>query len=171
MHAANSAAILEMPETHFSMVRLGIAMYGLRPSDQVRWPATLRPALAFKTMVAQVKDLPVGSSVSYGRAYCTDKPSRIAVIPVGYADGFRRAPAHWGEVLVRGRRASIVGRICMDQTMIDVTHVPGVREGDEVVLIGQQGGESITAQDVAQRLGTINYEVISEILARVPRMS
>ena len=170
VHAANSAAILEMPEAHLNMVRLGIAMYGLRPSSHVRWPH-LRPALAFKTMIAQVKDLPAGSYVSYGCTYCTDRPSRIAVIPVGYADGFRRAPRHWGEVLVREQMAPIVGRVCMDQTMIDVTDIPGVREGDEVVLIGSQGSKSITAEDVAAKLGTINYEVISEILARVPRMT
>mgnify|MGYP000022356244 CR=1 FL=1 len=95
---------------------------------------------------------------------------RIAVIPVGYADGFRRAPTHWGEVLVRGFRAPIVGRVCMDQTVIDVTAIADVRQGDEVVLIGEQGSESITAEQVAERLGTVNYEVVSEILARVPRV-
>jgi len=146
-------------------------MYGLDPSPEVVCPPDFRPALTFKSMIAQVKELPPGSYVSYGCTYCTTKPSRIAVIPVGYADGFRRAPAHWGDVLVRGRRASIVGRVCMDQTMLDVTHIPGVREGDEVVLIGQQGQEEITVEDVAERLGTINYEVISEILARVPRVT
>jgi alanine racemase len=171
VHAANSAAILDLPETHFDMVRLGIAMYGLHPSPNVQWPEALRPALTFKTIVAQVKSLPAGSFVSYGCTYCTPRLSRIAVIPVGYADGFRRAPSHWGHVLVRGQRAPIVGRVCMDQTMIDVTDIPGVREGDEVVLIGQQGGEEILVEDVAERLGTINYEVISEILARVPRVS
>ena len=114
--------------------------------------------------------LPPGSFVSYGNTYQTSGEQRIAVIPVGYADGFRRAPRHWGEVLVRGQRAAIVGRVCMDQTMIDVTAIPDVRQGDEVVLIGEQGGEQITAEDVAERLGTINYEVVSEILARVPRI-
>ena len=170
VHAANSAAILTLPESHFSMVRLGIALYGLHPSDQVRCPPDFRPALAFKTQVAQVKTLPPGSFVSYGNTYQTEGEQRIAVIPVGYADGFRRAPRHWGEVLVRGQRAPIVGRVCMDQTMIDVTRIPDVRQGDEVVLIGEQGGERITAEDVAERLGTINYEVVSEILARVPRV-
>jgi alanine racemase len=169
-HAANSAAILSLPESHFRMVRLGLAMYGLHPSPQVHCPPDFRPALAFKTQVAQVKTLPPGSYVSYGNTYQTGGEQRIAVIPVGYADGFRRAPRHWGEVLVRGRRAPIVGRVCMDQTMIDVTAIPEVRQGDEVVLIGEQGQERITAEDVAQRLGTINYEVVSEILARVPRV-
>ena len=170
VHAANSAAILTLPESHFSMVRLGLAMYGLHPSDQVRCPPDFRTALAFKTQVAQIKTLAPGSFVSYGNTYQTVAEQRIAVIPVGYADGFRRAPHHWGQVLVRGRRASIVGRVCMDQTMIDVTAIPGVRQGDEVVLIGEQGQERITAEDVAERLGTINYEVVSQILARVPRV-
>ncbi|MGD8462669.1 MAG: alanine racemase [Anaerolineae bacterium] len=170
VHAANSAAILSLPESHFTMVRLGIAMYGLHPSSVVRCPPDFRPALTFKTQVAQVKTLPPGSFVSYGNTYQTATEQRIAVIPVGYADGFRRAPRHWGEVLVRGRRVPIVGRVCMDQTMIDVTAVPDVRLGDEVVLIGTQGDDQITAEDVAERLGTINYEVVSEILARVPRV-
>jgi alanine racemase len=170
IHAANSAAILSLPESHFCMVRLGLAMYGLRPSLQVPCPPDFRPALAFKTQVAQVKTLPPGSYVSYGNTYQTVGEQRIATIPVGYADGFRRAPRHWGEVLVRGRRAPIVGRVCMDQTMIDVTAIPDVRQGDEVVLIGEQGEDRITAEDVAERLGTINYEVVSEILARVPRV-
>jgi Alr-MurF fusion protein len=170
VHAANSAAILSLPESHFRMVRLGLAMYGLHPSPHVPCPPDFRPALAFKTQVAQVKALPPGSYVSYGNTYQTVGEQRIAVIPVGYADGFRRAPQHWGEVLVRGRRAPIVGRVCMDQTVIDVTAIPHVRQGDEVVLIGEQGGERITAEDVAERLGTINYEVVSEILARVPRV-
>jgi alanine racemase len=170
VHAANSAAILTRPQSHFSMVRLGIAMYGLHPSPQVPCPPDFCPALAFKTQVAQVKTLPPGSFVSYGNTYQTKDKKRIAVIPVGYADGFRRAPRHWGEVLVRGQRAPIVGRVCMDQTMIDVTAIPDVRQGDEVVLIGEQGEERISAEDVAQRLGTINYEVVSEILARVPRV-
>ncbi len=170
VHVANSAAILSLPESHFSMVRLGLAMYGLDPSAKISCPPTFRPALTFKTQVAQVKTLPPGSYVSYGNTYQTRGEQRIAVIPVGYADGFRRAPRHWGEVLVRGQRAPIVGRVCMDQTMIDVTAIPDVRQGDEVVLIGEQGSERITAEDVGERLGTINYEVVSEILARVPRV-
>jgi alanine racemase len=170
VHAANSAAILSLPASHFGMVRLGIAMYGLHPSPQVRCPPDFRPALSFKTEVAQVKTLPPGSYISYGNTYQTTDRQRIAVIPVGYADGFRRGPRHWGEVLVRGQRAPIVGRVCMDQTMIDVTAIADVRQGDEVVLIGEQGGESLTAEQVAEQLGTVNYEVVSEILARVPRV-
>lgn len=171
VHAANSAALLTVPEARFNMVRLGIALYGLAPSADTPLPAGFRRALSFKTRVAQVKTLPPGSFISYGNTYQTQGQEQIAVIPVGYADGFRRAPAHWGEVLVRGQRAPIVGRVCMDQTMINVTHVPRVRQGDEVVLIGRQGDQEITVEQVAARLGTINYEVISEILARVPRVS
>ncbi len=182
VHAANSAAllrreigdrrsgspILDLYARH-TLVRPGIAVYGLDPSPQVRCPPDFRPALTWKTQIAQVKELPPGSYVGYGATYRTEGPERIAVIPVGYADGFRRAPHHWGEVLVRGQRAPIVGRVCMDQTMINVTHIPGVRQGDEVVLIGRQGEEEITAEEVARRLGTINYEVVAAILARVPR--
>ena len=168
---ANSAAMLTLPDSHFDMVRVGIALYGLAPSPETPLPAGFRPALAFKTQIAQVKELPPESYVSYGNTYRTRGRQRIAVMPVGYADGFRRAPAHWGEVLVKGQRAPIVGRVCMDQTMIDVTDVPNVRQGDEVVLIGRQGNEQITVDEVAGQLGTINYEVVSEILARVPRVS
>ena len=171
IHAANSAGLLTLPEARFNLVRAGIALYGLDPSPQAPLPEGFRPALTFKTQVAQVKVLPPGSYVSYGNAYQTRGDERIAVIPVGYADGFRRSPRHWGEVLVKGQRAPIVGRVCMDQAMINVTQIPHVRQGDEVVLIGQQGEEEITVDEVAERLGTINYEVISEILARVSRVS
>jgi len=164
--ARNPQSAIRNPQ---SLVRTGIAVYGLDPSPQVRCPVDFRPALAWKTQIAQVKELPPGSHVGYGAAYRTEGQERIAVIPVGYADGFRRAPQHWGEVLVRGRRAPIVGRVCMDQTMIDVTRIPGVRIGDEVVLIGAQGADRMTAEEVANRLGTINYEVVSAILPRVPR--
>ncbi len=171
VHCANSAAILTRPESHFDMVRLGIALHGLDPSPEVRCPADFRRTLSFKTTVAQVKRYPPGTPISYGNTYQTETEQSIAVIPVGYADGFRRAPYHWGQVLVRGRRAPIVGRVTMDQTMIDVTAIPGVRVGDEVVLIGRQGNDEITAEEVAARLGTINYEVVSGILARVPRIA
>ena len=171
VHAANSAAVFAFPESHFNMVRPGIAIYGLNPSPDVPCPAGFEPALSFKTQVAQVKELPPGSYVSYGCAYQTTGETRVAVIPIGYADGFRRGPRNWGEVLVKGQRARVVGRVCMDQTMIDVSDISDVREGDEVVLIGEQGGDRIGVGEVAERLGTVNYEVISEILARVPRVT
>jgi len=171
VHAANSAAVFAFPQSHFNMVRPGVAIYGLDPSPDVPCPDGFEPALSFKTQVAQVKGLPSGSYVSYGCTYRTSGPTRVAVIPVGYADGFRRGPRTWGEVLVKGQRAPVVGSVCMDQSLIDVTHIPGVKEGDDVVLIGEQGGDRISVREVAERLGTINYEVVSEILARVPRVS
>jgi alanine racemase len=170
VHAANSAATLSLPAAHFDMVRPGIAIYGLDPSSDVRLPEGFRPALSFKTQVAQVKTIPAGEGISYGATYITEQPTRIAVLPVGYADGFRRSPKNWGTVLIHGQEAPIVGRVCMDQCMVDVTHIPQTRMGDEVVLIGRQEGTALTAEKIAERLGTINYEVVSEILARVPRV-
>jgi alanine racemase len=170
VHAANSAAILSLAEAHFDMVRPGVALYGLDPSPEVRLPVGFRPALSFKTQVAQVKVIPEGECISYGCAYITEQATRVAILPVGYADGFRRAPTNWGNVLIHGQEAPLLGRVCMDQSIVDVTHIPQVRAGDEVVLIGRQGSASLTAEQVAQRLGTINYEVVSEILARVPRV-
>jgi len=170
VHAANSAATISLPLAHFDMVRPGIAIYGLDPSPDVRLPAGFRPALSFKTQVAQVKTIPAGEGISYGVTYITERPTRIAVLPVGYADGFRRSPRNWGTVLIHGQEAPIVGRVCMDQCMVDVTHIPQTRMGDEVVLIGHQDGATLTAEKIAERLGTISYEVVSEILARVPRV-
>lgn len=170
VHAANSAATLSLPEARFDMVRPGIALYGLEPSPEVRLPEGFQPALSFKTQVAQVKLIPAGEGISYGCTYITERPTWIAVLPVGYADGFRRAPANWGSVLIHGQEAPLLGRVCMDQSMVDISHIPGVRVGDEVVLIGQQETAVLTAETVARRLGTINYEVVAEILARVPRV-
>jgi alanine racemase len=170
VHASNSAATLSLPEARFDLVRPGIAIYGLDPSSEVRVPTGFRAALAFKTLVAQVKEVPAGECISYGCTFITERPTRIAVLPVGYADGFRRSPNNWGSVLVHGQQAPILGRVCMDQCMVDVSHIPQTRMGDEVVLIGQQDGVTLTAEQVAARLGTINYEVVAEILARVPRV-
>ena len=169
-HCANSPTILRFPEMHLDLVRPGIILHGLDPSDDVPCPGDFKPVMTLKTMIASVKVLPPGSPVSYGGTYITQGHERIAVIPIGYADGLRRKPHNWGEVLVRGRRAPIVGRVCMDQCMIDVTHIPEVKLGDEVVLIGAQGNDRIRAEDVAVRLGTNNYETTSMVMARVPRM-
>jgi len=132
--------------------------------------AALRPALSWKTQIAQVLDIAPGDAVGYGRTWTADRPARVATIPVGYADGFRRGPARWQHVLVREAQAPLVGRISMDQAAVDVTDIPGVRPGDEVVLIGRQGRQAISAETVALWLGTINYEVVSQILARVARV-
>ncbi len=169
-HCANSPSILRFPEMHFDMVRPGIILHGLDPSDDVLCPSDFKPVMTLKTTIASVKVLPPGSPISYGGTYLTQDYERIAVIPIGYADGFRRKPNNWGEVLVRGQRAPIVGRVCMDQCMINVTHVPEVKMGDEVVLIGAQGDDRIRAEEVAARLGTNNYETVSLITARVPRI-
>lgn len=170
VHAANSAATLSLPEAHFDMVRPGIAIYGLDPSPEVHLPAEFRAALSFKTQISQVKLIPAGEGISYGSTYVTTEPTLVAVLPVGYADGFRRSPRNWGGVLIHGQEAPLLGRVCMDQCMVDVTHIPQTRIGDEVVLIGHQGEAALSAETVAERLGTINYEVVAEILARVPRV-
>ena len=170
VHAANSATLLALPEARFDLVRPGVALYGLHPSADVSLPPQFRAALSFKTQIAQVKTVPTGESISYGATYVTTAPERIATLPVGYADGFRRGPTNWGEVLIRGQRAPIRGRVCMDQTMVSVQHIPEARAGDEVVLIGVQGDDRITAEAVAERLGTSNYEVVAALLARVPRV-
>jgi len=172
VHAANSAVLLGYPDARFDLVRPGIALYGLAPSVDVDIAALgLRPALAWKTQVGQIRELAAGDAVGYGHTWRAGRPSRIATIPVGYADGFRRAPRTWREVLVRGEVAPVVGRVSMDQTTIDVTGIASLRQGDEVVLIGRQGERVITAEMAADWLGTINYEVVSAILARVPRVS
>lgn len=171
VHAANSAATLLLPEARYDLVRPGIILYGLAPSEEVALPASFRPALTFKTQIAQVKVIPAGESISYGRTYTTTTAERVAVLPVGYADGFRRGPANWGAVLIHGQRAPIRGRVCMDQTIVSVQYIPHARAGDEVVLIGPQGSDRISAEEVGARLGTSNYEVVSALLARVPRVN
>lgn len=169
VHSANSAATIHNEETHFNMVRAGVSLYGMHPSDKVHVPEGCEPVLSWKTIVAQVKTLPPGHPVGYGNTYITQGEETVAVIAVGYGDGFRRAPNNAGEVLIHGQRVPIIGRVSMEKTIINVTNVPDVSIGDEVVLIGQQGDERITAEDVARQIGTINYEVTCSILPRVPR--
>jgi alanine racemase len=169
IHAPNSAGMLASADNHFNMVRVGLAMYGLSPSETISVPPGFSPVLTWKTLIAQVRTLPAGHPIGYGNTYRTRGEERIAVIPVGYADGFRRSPENWGEVLVHGQFAPVVGRISMEKTSINVTHIPEVAIGDEVVLLGSQGDVQITADDIARRLGTINYEVVTNILPRVPR--
>ena len=168
-HAANSAAALTRPEAAFDMVRTGIAIYGLHPSNACPLPSSFRSALTWKTQLAQVKTLPAGRGVSYGHAYVTRAVERIGTVPVGYADGFRRVDG--SIVLVDGRRAPIVGRVCMDQILVQLDGVPDAVEGSEVVILGQQGNERISAEEIAQRWATINYEVVCGIGRRVPRIN
>jgi alanine racemase len=174
-HAANSAAMLTMPHTHLDMVRCGISLYGLHPNaEETRLPAEFQPVLSWKAQVAQVLCLQPGESVSYGREFIATQPMMVAIIPVGYADGFPRRPYHWGSVLLHSQPASILGRVCMDQTIVDVTAIAqktgSVRQGDEVVLIGRQGNAQISVEEVGNRLRTNNYDVGSRILSRVPRI-
>ncbi len=170
-HAANSGAIIDMPATHLDMVRAGIAVYGLYPSDEVdKRRIELRPALSLKSAVVHLKKVPAGFAVSYGSTWRSSRPTTIATVAAGYADGYSRALSNRGRMLVRGRVAPIVGRVCMDLTMLDVGHIPETAVGDEVVLIGTQGGKEITADQVAAWLGTINYEVVSALTSRVLRV-
>jgi alanine racemase len=169
-HAANSAATLDLPEMHLDAVRVGIALYGLRPSGEVEPMVPLRPALSLRSHVARVRTLPAGSSISYGRTYITPRPMPVALVPVGYGDGYHRLLSNRGAVLINGRRAPIVGRVCMDQLIVDVSQVGPVTLNSEVVLIGSQGEERISAEEVAAWAETINYEVTTSLLSRVPRL-
>jgi len=169
-HVSNSATTLDLPEMALDMVRCGIALYGLRPSDEVEPAIPLHPALTLKSRVARVRTLPAGASISYGRTYITDKPTCVALVPVGYGDGYHRILSNRGAVLVHGQRAPIVGRVCMDQFVVDVSHIPAVQLHDEVVLIGWQGERHIPAEEVARWAETINYEVTTSLLPRVVRV-
>ncbi len=170
-HAANSAAIMEMPGSHLDLVRPGIAQYGLWPSGEIdRHKIDLKPVMSIKSRVIHVKEVGADFAVSYGSTHVTPCPTRIATIPVGYADGYDRILSSKGHMLVKGVRAPIIGRVCMDLTMIDVGHVPGVCLEDEVVLLGSQGDETISADEIAEQVGTINYEVVSSLTSRVPKV-
>lgn len=166
---ANSAALMEMPEAHFDMVRAGIILYGYNPSAEVKQDLLdLRPVMSLKAQLTCVKELPAGRMISYGGTYITTRPTVVATVPVGYADGWSRMQTNNGCVLVGGRRAPIIGRICMDQFMVDVTGL-NAQVGDEAVLLGVQGDERIDADEIAGRIGTISYEVLSSLLPRLPR--
>lgn len=171
-HTANSAAIMQFPETHLDMVRPGIILYGLYPSDEVdKSKLNLKPVMSLKTKVSHVKTIGAGRAISYGGTYITKRQSRIATLPVGYADGYSRLLSSKASVIIKGQRAPIVGRICMDQCMVDVTDIKGdVEIGEDVVLIGEMGDEVITADEIARILGTINYEVVCAFSKRVPRV-
>jgi alanine racemase len=170
-HCSNSAAILDLPEYHDDMVRAGIIMYGLAPSDEVDIkPFGLEPVMSLKCCVEHVKTIQTGDSVSYGRTFIAKQPSRIASLPVGYADGYTRLLSNKAPVLIHGQRVPQVGNICMDQCMIDVTGVDDVKIGDEVVLFGKQKDTILPVEELASILGTINYEVICMLARRVPRV-
>ncbi len=168
VHAANSAASLYFPEAYYDLVRPGIAVYGLHPSPDALLPEGFRTALTWKARLASVKELPAGHGVGYNYRYVTGKPERIGVIPVGYADGFRRRLGNFA--LVGGRQVPVVGGVCMDQCMLQLDTVPEAKIGDEVVLIGRQGDAVITAEMVGEVWGTVNYDVVCGLAARVPRV-
>ncbi len=169
-HAANSAATLDVPEAHLDAVRPGLSLYGLYPSLEVSRAVRPRPALSLRSHVGRVRVLPPGSSIGYGRTFITARPTRVALVPVGYGDGYHRLLSNRGAGLIRGQRAPLIGRVCMDQIMLDATGIPGVEQDDEVVLFGAQGGAAISAEEVAELAETINYEVVTALARRVPRV-
>lgn len=179
-HCANSAALLQFPESQYDLVRPGICLYGALPAPELgsvveslttkHSQFSLLPVMQWKTRILTINSLPKGSPVSYGKKFITQRDSRIAILPVGYADGLERLLTNRMDVLVRGRRAPQVGTICMDMCMVDVTDITEVQEGDEVVLFGQQGKETITADDMAAQAGTISYEILCGVGKRVPRV-
>jgi len=196
-HIAGSAAAMLLPESRYDLVRIGISLYGLWPSKETRLLMLsrvenlshllmdrkkqeqgvnnlllgfLKPALQFKTRIVQIKKVPKGSPIGYGCNYWTKHSTKIAILPVGYAEGFDRGLSNCGEVLIKGKRASVVGNVCMNMTMVDITHIRNVRVGEEVVLIGKQGKEEITAEDLAEKIGTINYEIVTRLNWSLPRI-
>lgn len=170
-HCANSAAVFDYPLSHLDMVRAGIVIYGLYPSSGLRNRPALRPVLSLHSVVSHVKTVKPGATVSYGREYTADRERKIATVPVGYADGYPRILSPGGaQVLIHGKRCPILGRICMDQLMADVTALDGVQTGDPVTLIGRDGGEEITADELARCEHSINYEVVCGLSRRVPRV-
>lgn len=171
IHAANSAGIIMHKNTHLSMVRLGIALYGHYPSEEAEsHELGIIPAMSLKTQIVHIKEVPKGQSIGYNRTYTTAKVTKIATIPIGYADGYARGLSNKGRVLIRGEYAPVVGNICMDQFMVDITHINYVDVGDEVVIFGKQNHKEILVEEIAGLLGTINYEIICMIGKRIPRV-
>lgn len=170
VHVSNSGGAVRFPSAHYSLVRPGIMLYGYHTLPSTIQTPDLMPVLSLKTRIAQLRTIPPGSTVSYNRTFTAKRPTRIAVLPIGYANGLNRRLSNRGHVLIRGQRAPIVGLVCMDMVMVDVTRIPGVVVGDEVVLIGRQQDELITARDMAEWAGTISYEVLCAISPQIPRL-
>lgn len=170
-HISNSGAIIDMPETYLNGVRPGIILYGYYPSKEVSNDnLSVKPALTLKAKVAHVKELHKDMYISYGKTFKTNKKTIVATLPIGYGDGYPRALSENAKVIVNGKFASILGRICMDQCMIDVTDIANVKTGDEVIILGEEGDLKFNADDMAEALGTINYEILCRIKSRIPRV-
>lgn len=170
-HASNSAGIIDFPEANLDMVRSGISTYGLYPSDEVhKEQLLLKPALELKTHISFIKELEAGHGIGYGSTFVTKKLTKIATVPVGYGDGFPRQLSNQGRVLVHGQFAPIIGRVCMDQFMIDVTDIPDVKQDDTVTLIGKDGDEYLSVEELARIAGSFNYEFVCNIGKRIPRV-
>lgn len=169
-HAANSAAAIRYPESRFDLVRVGLALYGVYPEETNEADVKLEPALCWKSSISMVKEVEAGSPISYNRTYITPSRRTIATVPVGYADGYPRGLSNRGVVLVKGEMCPVVGRVCMDQLMVDVTGIPDVTRGEEVTLIGRQGNREVRAEEIAGLAGAIPYEILCGISRRVPRI-
>ena len=169
-HAANSIALVDLKKSHFNLVRPGIIVYGMYPKRSFARILKLKPALSLRTKIVYLKDVPAGRSISYGRTFITEKATRIATLPIGYADGYGRILSNRASVLVKGQRAPVAGKVTMDQTMVDVGHIKGVKVGDEVVLIGRQRQAQMRAEEIARISMTIPYEIVCSITNRVPRV-
>ena len=169
-HCANSASIIDLPDMQLDMVRAGIIIYGMLPSGDVGTDIDLIPAMSIKTHISYVKELPAGIGVGYGRKYYTDKLTKIATVPIGYADGYSRRLSNKARMLVNGEYANVIGNVCMDQLMLDVTHIKDVKMGDEVTVLGVCGDKAVSAEELGSLMGTINYEVVCCIGKRVPRV-
>ncbi|NLC37704.1 MAG: alanine racemase, partial [Clostridia bacterium] len=169
-HAANSGAVINLPQSHYNLIRPGLGIYGYYDERHLAELVYLKPALTWKTRIISVREIPPGETVSYGRTYEATGPMKIATLPVGYADGYKRLLSNQGQVLIRGERANIIGRICMDQTMVDVTFIEGIKEGEEVVLLGTQGGKDLSIYEMCKWAQTIPYEILVSISGRVQRI-
>ena len=170
IHMANTGALLSREDTWWNLVRPGLALYGYTPSRSLGSVLPIRPVMTLKSQVTHLRKVPAGTSISYGSTFVTQRESVIGVIPIGYADGYSRELSNRGEVLIKGRRAPILGRVCMDMMVVDLTGIPDVGLTEEVVLIGSQGKEAITAVELAERANTIPYEILSAIGSRIPRI-
>jgi len=167
-HIANSGAIMMYPETHLDMVRAGIILYGLYPSSEVdRSRLDLKPVMAVKSRITMIKELEENRGVSYGKVYITSQNTRVATVPIGYADGYTRTLSGRAQMIAKNKKVPVIGRICMDQCMIDVTNVHTISTGDEVIIFG---ADTVTADDLAEWIGTINYEIVCLIAKRIPRV-